>query len=58
MSTTITTPAKARPTFTLTLRAEPGVDDPIRALRAVVKAALRRHGLRCISAVENEATED
>ena len=47
-----TTPAKDRPTFTITLRPEPGVD-PIHALRAVLKSLLRRYGLRCISAHEN-----
>jgi hypothetical protein len=48
-----TTPAKDRPTFTITLRPEPGVDDPVRALRAVLKNMLRRHGLRCLSAQED-----
>jgi hypothetical protein len=45
-------PAKAqeRPTWRLTLRPEPNVD-AIRALRSLLKAALRRHGLRC-TAVE------
>jgi hypothetical protein len=41
-------PAAARPVYILTLRAEPGVDDT-RALRALLKAALRRYGLRCLS---------
>jgi hypothetical protein len=46
---------RARPekqsTFVLTLRAVPGVDG-IRALRAVLKTALRRHGLRATNARE------
>src|SRR5262249_47863533 len=37
-----------RPTFTLQLRPEPGVD-PVLALRALLKITLRRFGLRCIS---------
>lgn len=36
-----------RPLFVLTLRPEPGTDG-IRGLRAVLKALLRRHRLRCI----------
>ena len=38
--------AKERPVFVLELRAEPGVDDVIRALRAGLKNLLRAHGLR------------
>jgi len=34
--------------FRLILRAEPGCVDPIRALRALLKRALRSHSLRCI----------
>jgi hypothetical protein len=51
MTTTTNQPAKDRPSFTIVLRPEPGVD-PIPALRAVLKGALRQHGLRCTSAVE------
>jgi hypothetical protein len=40
-------------TFVLRLRAEPGVD-AIRALRALLKVALRRHGLRCTSIKQEE----
>jgi hypothetical protein len=48
-------PAKdGRPTFTLVLRPEPDVADPVRALRALLKFALRRHGLRCTSAREEK----
>jgi hypothetical protein len=36
-----------RPTFLLHLRPEPHVADPFRALRGLLKAALRRFGLRC-----------
>jgi hypothetical protein len=44
---------KARPVFVLRLRPEPGVIDPARALRALLKTALRRFGLRCMSCVED-----
>jgi len=47
-----TAPASDRPTFTLELRPEPGVD-PVLALRALLKIALRRFGLRCVAAREN-----
>jgi hypothetical protein len=47
------TPSKPeRPTFTVTLRAEPGVN-PILALRSLLKIALRRFGLRCVAAHED-----
>jgi imidazolonepropionase-like amidohydrolase len=39
--------AADRPTFVVHLRPEKGVVDPIRALRATLKNALRSHGLRC-----------
>jgi hypothetical protein len=53
MTTTIPKPtAEERPTYVLQLRPEPGVD-PVRALRAVLKVALRRYGLRCVSAHKN-----
>ena len=39
-----------RPTFILHFRPEPGVDDPIRALRLLLKTASRRYGLRCVNA--------
>jgi hypothetical protein len=35
------------PTYRLTLRPLPGCDGE-RAIKALLKAALRRHGLRCI----------
>lgn len=38
--------------FILTLEPLPDVDDPIRSLRALLKRALRSHGLRCIDARE------
>jgi hypothetical protein len=44
--------AKERPTFTVELRAEPGID-PIHALRAVLKWLLRTHGMRCIAVHEH-----
>lgn len=43
--------ANERPTFKLTLRAEPGVD-ATRALRHVLKFALRRCRLRCVAVEE------
>jgi hypothetical protein len=54
MSTTAK-PAADRPIFILELRPEPGCVDPVRALRALLKLALRRLGLRCVSA--HESTE-
>ena len=46
-------PAQARAlTFVLRLRAEPHLTDPIRSLRALLKAALRRYGLRCVEISE------
>jgi hypothetical protein len=40
-----------RPTFVLRLQAQRGVD-PVRSLRALLKVALRRFGLRCVEARE------
>jgi hypothetical protein len=40
-----------RPVFTLQFRPEPRVD-PFRALRGLLKLALRKFGLRCVSAIE------
>jgi len=45
-----------RPIFIVHLQPEVGVD-PVRALRAALKELLRRHGLRCVSAVAHIATE-
>jgi hypothetical protein len=45
-------PAKDRPVYAIKLRPEPDVVDPIKALRGFLKDALRRWGLRCIAAVE------
>jgi len=45
-------PARDRPTFTLELRPEPSAD-PVLALCALLKVALRRFGMRCVSAHEN-----
>jgi len=42
--------APDRPTFILHFRPEPGVD-PIHAVRALLKVALRHYGLRCVNAV-------
>jgi hypothetical protein len=52
MTTANRQPARDRPTFTLVLRAEPNID-AIRALRALLKVALRRFGLRVIAAHED-----
>jgi hypothetical protein len=41
-------PAAARPTYVLTLQAAPGRGD-IRSLRALLKTAGRRYGLRVLS---------
>jgi hypothetical protein len=38
------------PIFALVLRAGPSCDDPIRALRMLLKIAKRRFGLICVSA--------
>jgi hypothetical protein len=43
-----TKPTTARPTYVLTLQAAPGYDD-IRSLRALLKTAGRRYGLRALS---------
>ena len=42
--------------FVVTLVVKPSADDPIRALRGLLKVALRRYGLRCIEA--REVTSD
>lgn len=52
MATVVTTPAKDRPTYTVTLRAEPNVNG-ILALRRLLKIASRQLGLRCIAAHED-----
>ena len=44
-----------RSRFTVTFVPVPGVDDGIKALRAVLKNALRRHGLRCTDIREESA---
>jgi hypothetical protein len=38
-----------RPTYIVHLRPEVHCSDPIRALRAVLKRALRDHGMRCVT---------
>jgi hypothetical protein len=48
--------AQSRRIFALRLRAEPNNDDPIRNLRALLKAALRRHRFRCLEAVEEKTS--
>jgi len=48
-----TAPARDRPTFVLEFRAEPGID-AIKSLRALLKFAGRRLGLRAIDVRELE----
>jgi hypothetical protein len=48
--------AKDRPTYTLRVRPEPHVD-PIKALRALLKAMLRTYGMKCISADEERESK-
>jgi hypothetical protein len=43
------------PVYTITFRPEPGVDG-LRAVRALLKMALRAFGLRCVRIAENEMT--
>jgi hypothetical protein len=44
-----------RPTFVVVLRPERHCANPVRALRAVLKRALRDHALRCIGIAERPA---
>ena len=46
-----------RLTYVLRVCPEAGVTDPIKALKVWLKAGLRRHGLRCVSAVEEIEVE-
>ena len=39
-------------TFVLTLQPLPGVVDPVKALRWILKTVLRRHGMRCVHVCE------
>jgi hypothetical protein len=41
-----------RPTFIVHLRPEPDCTDPIKALRELLKRALRNWGLRCVTLSE------
>jgi hypothetical protein len=41
-------PVAGRPTFVIFLRPESYCLDPVRALRAVLKNALRSHGMKCV----------
>jgi hypothetical protein len=45
-------PVNERSTFVVTLRPESHCHDPIKALRATLKRALRLDGLRCIGIIE------
>lgn len=47
--TQIKRPTLPEPVFVLRLRATPDCPDAIRCLRQLLKIALRRFGLRCIS---------
>jgi hypothetical protein len=53
----MSTPARDRPTFVVRLRPEPHVD-AIKALRALLKVALRRFGLRAVTIDARIETED
>jgi hypothetical protein len=46
-----------RPVFLLRLQPLKGVD-PVRALRALLKLALRKHGMRCLAAEQAQTTTD
>jgi hypothetical protein len=48
---------KDRPTFTVTLRPEKHVADPVRALRHALKRLLRDYGMRATSAVEDKSDD-
>lgn len=41
-----------RPTYVITLRPEPHVEDPVRELRHILKLLLRRFGFRAISVTD------
>jgi hypothetical protein len=56
-STIAAKPAASRPTYTIVLRPEVDVDDPVRALRALLKTALRKFGLRAIEAHEDKENQ-
>ena len=48
-----------RQRFTIELEAVPGWNTPaVVRLRALLKAALRTHGLRCVTATETQQTAD
>jgi hypothetical protein len=46
--------ANRRPVFAVKFKPEPHVTDAIRNLRALLKAALRRFGMRAIDVVQEE----
>ena len=48
---TASTERLKRPSYKVVLRAEPGIDGVL-ALRAFLKTALRRYGLRCVTVEE------
>jgi hypothetical protein len=58
MNTEAPIPAKSRPIYTLRLRPEPHIINPIHALRGALKVLLRRFGLRCVSAEQEENNRD
>jgi hypothetical protein len=47
-----------RPTFVVHLRPEADCTDPIKALRELLKRALRNWGLRCIDCREEKTTKN
>jgi hypothetical protein len=50
-------PLQKRQSYTLTLVPTPACADPIRALRWILKGALRAHHMRCTDIRETETTE-
>ena len=51
-------PSTARPIYVVRLRPEPSCANPTLALRGLLKVALRRHQLRCVSVTEAHQADD
>ena len=47
-----------KPVFTIKLRPLPHCSDPIKALRALLKLALRRFGLRAVEVSETQSADN
>lgn len=54
------TDVQSRAVYLIRFRPEPGVgeEQAVRALRAILKAALRLHGMRCVSAEPETTARD